>query len=49
MDPLYFQPIAGRAEEIIDAILQTKEVASCSKELYAIHLVCEELVVNITS
>ena len=49
MDPLYFQPIAGRAEEIIDAILQTKEVASCSKVLYAIHLVCEELVVNITS
>lgn len=49
MKELYFQPIAGKAEEIIDAILRTKEVASCTKELYAIHLVCEELVVNVVS
>lgn len=49
MKPLFFQPIEGQAEAIIDAILQTKEVASCTKELYAIHLVCEELVVNIVS
>lgn len=49
MKELRFQPIAGRAEEIIDAILRTSEVASCPNELYAIHLVCEELVVNIVS
>jgi len=47
MRQLCFKPIAGRAEEIIDAILQTPEVASCSKESYAIHLVSEELVVNV--
>lgn len=49
MKELYFQPIARRAEEIIDAILRTPEVASCPKESYAIHLVCEELVVNVVS
>ena len=49
MKELYFQPIAHRAEEIIDAILRTPEVASCPKESYAIHLVCEELVVNVVS
>lgn len=49
MKPLCFQPIADKAEEIIDAILRTPEVASCTKELYAIHLVCEELVVNVVS
>ena len=49
MKELYFQPIKDRAEEIIDAILRTKEVASCPKELYTIHLVCEELVVNVVS
>lgn len=49
MRQLCFKPIAGRAEEIIDAILQTPEVASCSQISYAIHLVCEELVVNVVS
>lgn len=49
MRRLRFQPIAGRAEEIIDAILQTEEVASCGKALYAVHLVCEEWVVNVVS
>lgn len=49
MKQLHFKPIVGRAEEIIDAILHTEEVASCSKELYALHLVCEELVVNVVS
>ncbi|MGM9689167.1 MAG: ATP-binding protein [Alloprevotella sp.] len=49
MPSLHYQPIAGKAEEIIDAILQTPEVASCSGELFAIHLVCEELVVNVVS
>ncbi len=49
MKALRFQPIAGRAEEIIDAILRTPEVASCAKELFTIHLVCEELVVNVVN
>lgn len=49
MRQLCFKPIAGRAGEIIDAILQTPEVASCSRESYAIHLVSEELVVNVVS
>ena len=49
MKELVFKPIAGRTEDIIDAILQTEEVASCTKQLYAIHLVCEELVVNVVS
>lgn len=47
MTILRFQPIAGRLEEIIEAILQTQEVASCSEELFAVHLVSEELVVNV--
>lgn len=49
MPKLHFSPIRGKAEEIIDAILHTEEVASCTKELYSIHLVCEELVVNVAS
>ena len=47
MKLLHFQPIAGKALDIIDAILCTPEVASCRKELSALHLVCEELVVNV--
>lgn len=47
MKHLHFQPIAGKALDIIDAILCTPEVASCKKELSALHLVCEELVVNV--
>ena len=44
---LHFQPIAGKALEILDAILHTPEVASCKKEFNTIRLVCEELVVNV--
>ena len=44
---LHFQPIAGKALDILDAILRTPEVASCKKELFALRLVCEELVVNV--
>ena len=44
---LHFQPIAGKALDILDAILHTEEVASCKKELFAIRLVCDELVVNV--
>jgi anti-sigma regulatory factor (Ser/Thr protein kinase) len=44
---LHFQPIAGKALDILDAILRTPEVASCKKEFNALRLVCEELVVNV--
>ena len=44
---LHFQPIAGKALEILDAILHTPEVASCKKEQFALRLVCDELVVNV--
>ena len=47
MSLLHFQPIAGKAVEILDAILQTPEVASSKKELFALRLVCDELVVNV--
>ena len=47
MKLLHFQPIAGRALEILDAILHTPEVASCKKEFNTLRLVCEELVVNV--
>ena len=47
MKLLHFQPIAGRALEILDAILHTPEVASCKKEQFALRLVCDELVVNV--
>ena len=44
---LHFQPIAGKALDILDAILHTPEVASSKKEFNVIRLVCEELVVNV--
>ena len=44
---LHFQPIAGKALDILDAILHTQEVASCKKEFNVLRLVCEELVVNV--
>ena len=47
MKLLHFQPIAGKSLEILDAILQSPEVASCKKEFSALRLVCEELVVNV--
>ena len=47
---LHFQPIRGKAREILKAILQTPEVSSCErKDLFVIRLACEELVMNITS
>ena len=50
MSELHFQPIKGRGREIINAILQVPEFASCShKELLPIRLACEEVVVNIIS
>ena len=50
MSELYFQPIRGKAREILKAILQTPEVASCSpKDVLVLRLACEEVVMNITS
>lgn len=50
MSVLRFQPISGKAREILKAILQTPEVSSCViKDLMLIRLACEELVMNITS
>ena len=50
MSVLRFQPISGKAREILKAILQTPEVSSCAiKDLMLIRLACEELVMNITS
>lgn len=45
---MHFHPIRGKALDIINAILQTEEVASAGKAYGAIRLVTEELVVNIT-
>ena len=50
MSELRFQPIRGKAREILKAILQTPEVFSCAmKDVMLIRLACEELVMNITS
>lgn len=49
MKSLRFQPIIGQTDRIIETILQTEEVSACTKEMYAIHLVCEEIVVNIVN
>lgn len=50
MSELHFQPIKGKAREILKAILQAPEVSSCSlKNVLVIRLACEEIVMNITS
>ena len=50
MSELHFQPIKGKAREIHKAILQTPEVSTCAwKDLYVIRLVCEEIIMNITT
>ena len=50
MSEMHFQPIKGRAREILKAILQTPEVSSCSlKDGLVLRLACEEIVMNITS
>ena len=50
MSELHFQPIKGRAREILHTILQTPEVSSCSKkEVLLLRLACEEIVMNVTS
>jgi anti-sigma regulatory factor (Ser/Thr protein kinase) len=47
---LHFQPVKGRAQEILMAILQTPEVTSCGrKDVMLLRLACEEIVMNVTS
>lgn len=47
MRRLHFQPIAGRAPDILDAIVGSPEVAESGRVAKIIRLVCEELVVNV--
>lgn len=47
MRQLHFQPIAGKALDILDVILHTPEVASCKEVFSDVRMVCEELVVNV--
>ena len=50
MSELHFQPIKGKAQEILKAILQTPEIASCSKrDVLVLRLACEEIVMNVTT
>ena len=50
MSELHFQPIKGKAREILQAILQTPEVSSCCrKDFLLFRLACEEIVMNVTS
>ena len=49
MKTLHFQPIKDRADEIIRAVVSTEEVSTCEKELFALRLVCDELIVNVVS
>ena len=49
MTRLHFQPIQGKATQIVDAILHTEEIASLTSERNIIRLVIEELIVNIVN
>lgn len=49
MSHALFQPVAGRADEIIDFIMHTEEVAAYPAVGYAVRLACEEVIVNIVS
>lgn len=50
MSELHFQPVKGRAREILKAILSSPEVSSCHmKVALTLRLVCEEIVTNVTS
>ena len=49
MTKLHFQPIRDKAPYIIDTILQAEEMASLGAVWQTIHLVTEELVVNVAS
>lgn len=47
MSHALFHPIAGRADEIVDFIMQTEEVQAYPPIAYAVRLACEEVIVNI--
>ena len=47
MNRLHFQPIQGKSHDIIEAILQTEEVASAGDAWTILSVVVEELVLNI--
>lgn len=47
MSHVLFKPIAGRAYEILDFIMQTEEVRAHPSLAYTIRLSCEEIIVNI--
>lgn len=47
MSHALFRPIAGRADEIVDFIMQTEEVRAYPPVSYAVRLACEEVIVNI--
>ena len=50
MSKLHFQPIKGQARQILGAILKSPEISSCSvREILALRLACEEIVMNVTS
>ena len=50
MSKLHFQPIKGQAREILTAILESPEVASCNQEeIQVLRLACEEIIMNVTS
>lgn len=47
MKTLHFQPVKGKGPEITEAIIAAEEIVACKKEFFALHLVIEELAVNI--
>ena len=47
MKTLHFQPVKGKGPEITEAIIAEEDIKSCKKEFFALHLVIEELAVNI--
>lgn len=50
MSRLHFQPIKGQASKILEEILNSPEISSCTKDVVMkLKLACEEIVVNVTS
>ena len=47
MSQALFQPITGRADEIVNFLIHTEEVLAHPSLIYAVRLSCEEIIVNI--
>lgn len=47
MSQALFRPLEGKADEILDFIMQAPEVQAHPSVSYAVRLVCEEIIVNI--